>query len=152
MHPAAGVLAGFPPPQVFVDGLIRTTLIRLAQMGLPASARSVLGGLAPWQFRRAEVLLLDEVRAERSLAEVAESCGLSAGHFARAFRATTGLPPHRWLVRRRVERAQELLEVSNLSLSEIALTCGFFDQSHLTRVFRSVAGASPGAWRRQRRA
>jgi len=60
----------------------------------------------------------------------------------------TGLSPHRWLMKRRAERARELLFNRGLSLTEIALTCGFADQSHFTRVFTAVFGTSPEAWRR----
>ena len=111
----------------------------------------VRGGLAPWQERRAKEMLLGDLRADHSLSDLAEACGMSVRHLARAFKATTGLPPHRWLLRRRVDRAKELLESTDESLSGIALASGFADQSHLTRVFQALAGSSPGAWRRQRR-
>ncbi len=69
--------------------------------------------------------------------------------FARAFRQTTGMPPHRWLLARRVDRAKELLAASPMRLADIALACGFADQSHFTKVFTRMAGTSPGAWRRE---
>jgi AraC-like DNA-binding protein len=59
-----------------------------------------------------------------------------------------GVAPHRWLINRRVELAKDLLRDRETSLSEIALRCGFADQSHFTRVFTRWAGVSPGAWRR----
>jgi AraC-like DNA-binding protein len=71
--------------------------------------------------------------------------------FVRAFKETTGLPPHRWLMSRRIERAQETLINSRLSLVEIAERTGFADQSHFTRVFTGTVGTSPGEWRRERR-
>ena len=87
-----------------------------------------------------------------SLPDLAAVCGLSVSHFARAFRISTGLPPHQWLLRHRVERAKDLLRsAANLSLTEVALACGFADQSHFTRVFSQVAGTSPAAWRRDHR-
>src|SRR5918998_2734887 len=119
--------------------------------GLKQPPERVRGGLAPWQERRAKEMLLDNLPEDRPLSDLAEACGMSVRHLARAFKATTGLPPHRWLLRRRVERAKELLEGTHESLSGIALACGFADQSHLTRVFQALAGSSPGAWRRQRR-
>jgi AraC family transcriptional regulator len=61
------------------------------------------------------------------------------------------LPPHRWLLARRIERAQELLLHSALSLDRIAAACGFADQSHFSRVFSRQIGIAPSAWRRQRR-
>jgi AraC family transcriptional regulator len=73
---------------------------------------------------------------------------LSAGYFARTFRRTISVTPHQWLIRKRVERAPELLLRGRLELAEVALVCGFVDQSHLSRVF---AGVSPGRWRQWNR-
>ncbi len=108
------------------------------------------GGLAPWQERRAKELLSANLQAAVSLSRLAVECGLSVRHFTRAFRQSTGTPPHRWLLRKRVERAQELLRDSRWPLAEIALACGFADQSHFTRVFTAMVGTSPGTWRRMR--
>lgn len=95
--------------------------------------------------------MLDHLADDMSAPALAKLCGLSADQFHRAFRKATGLPPHRWLVRERVLRARELLEGTNLPSSEIALICGFADQSHLTRVFSASFGVPPSAWRRIRR-
>jgi AraC-like DNA-binding protein len=73
--------------------------------------------------------------------------GLSVFHFAREFRQATGVTPHYYLTRRRVERAQELLANSGLHLSEIALNVGFFDQSHMARHFRQILGTTPREFR-----
>lgn len=109
-------------------------------------------GLAPWQIELALRLLLSHISRDFSVAELARSCGLSRAYFARAFKVSLGLPPHRWLMRFRVERAQDRLERTSESIAEIALTCGFADQSHLTRVFHALIGTSPAAWRRRRKA
>lgn len=110
------------------------------------------GGLAGWQRDLAVGRLLGDLTGELPVAELAGSCGLSRSHFSRAFKASMGTPPHRWLVRERVRRAADLLEGTDDSIAGIALACGFCDQSHLTRIFRAVVGISPAAWRRQRRA
>jgi AraC-like DNA-binding protein len=81
------------------------------------------------------------------LSEVADLCGLSATHFARAFRQSTGTSPHRWLLDLRIEHAKRLL-LEDGTLSEVALTCGFADQSHFTRTFTKHIGIRPGRWRR----
>jgi AraC family transcriptional regulator len=109
---------------------------------------AVRGGLAPWQLRRAKQILISRLDEPISLAELARACKLSPGHFARAFRQTTGQPPHRWLMEQRIEKAKQLLVDSTLSLAQIAQTCGFADQSHFTRVFAQLAQSSPGQWRR----
>jgi len=106
------------------------------------------GGLAPWQARRAKELLNANLDGKLPLSQLAEKCGLSTRHFARAFRQSTGVPPHRWLLSRRVDRAKDLLRDPALSLAEVALACGFADQSHFTRMFTTLVGLSPGLWRR----
>ena len=81
----------------------------------------------------------------------ARECGLSSGYFTRAFRQTTGVSPHQWLIRKRVERARGLLLGNGLGLADIALVCGFVDQSHFSRVFTKFEGDSPGRWRQRNR-
>ncbi len=85
------------------------------------------------------------------LDDLAAIADLSAKHFARAFRQSTGMPPHRWLIERRIDRAKALLMEGDLNLAEIALTCGFADQSHFTAAFRKSVGATPGIFRRDLR-
>ena len=118
--------------------------------GPPRATRA--GRLSSWQIRRALDFMTAHLDGDPTVAQLAQECGLSAGYFARAFRATTGVTPHQWLIRRRVARARELLLTSHLELAHIALTCGFVDQSHLTRIFTRFQGESPGRWRRQHRA
>ena len=115
-------------------------------VSLPPPA--VRGGLAPWQLRQAKQILISRLDEPISLAELARACKLSPGHFARAFRQTTGQPPHRWLMVQRIEKAKQLLVDSTLSLAQIAQKCGFADQSHFTRVFAQLVQSSPGQWRR----
>ncbi|WP_315767110.1 MULTISPECIES: helix-turn-helix transcriptional regulator [unclassified Bradyrhizobium] len=103
-------------------------------------------GLAPWQERRAKEMMNDHL--DVSLAELAEECHLSVTHFARAFRQSTGMPPHQWLLARRISKAKSLLAKSDLTLTEIALACGFYSQSHLNTAFKNSTNLSPGRWRR----
>jgi AraC family transcriptional regulator len=108
------------------------------------------GRLTPRQERRVLGRLRDDMTSDLGLSELASFCGLSRSHFVRAFKETTGMPPHRWWLLHRTKRAKELLEHTNTPISKIAADCGFADQSHLTRVFSKVYHVSPGAWRRQR--
>jgi AraC family transcriptional regulator len=112
-------------------------------------AKWIRGGLTPRQERRAKELLSANLDGEVCLSDLARDCGLSVSHFIRAFRKSTGIPPHRWLLHQRVAKAKDLLRSSSLTISEIALACGFVDQSHLNRVFVRMVGASPGVWRRE---
>ncbi len=118
----------------------------------PASSRRARGGLAPWQESHAKEAMDANLNKEMDIAQLASECGLSTSRFARAFRQSTGCPPHRWLLQRRIERARYLLLNSDKTLVEIAKACGFSDQSHLTRAFGQIVGTSPGLWRRARRA
>jgi AraC family transcriptional regulator len=117
--------------------------------GLPIT-RFARGGLAPWQLRRACEYIDANLGADPSISEVAQQCGLSGSYFSRAFKRDSGFSPHQWLMRRRVERAKELLREPGLELAEIAQICGFVDQSHFARVFSKSEGWSPGRWRRLR--
>ena len=149
----AAVSALQRPEQVnrlFADHLTVAHAAYIAQAygGMASAARLVKGGLAPWQERRAKEILSSDLSGETPLSAIAAACGLSPDHCARAFRKSTGLAPHAWLLQARVDRATVLLRNHELTLSEIALACGFVDQSHFTRVFVRRVGVTPGAWRR----
>ncbi|WP_375783492.1 helix-turn-helix domain-containing protein [Bradyrhizobium sp. Pha-3] len=118
---------------------------------IPIGGRNARGGLAAWQLKRARDLLNVNLAHDPSIEEIAHECGLSSSYFARAFKRSTGVPPSRWLTKMRVERAKELLKDPRCELAEIALQCGFVDQSHFTRVFSKSEGYSPGRWRRLHR-
>ena len=118
---------------------------------VPIGGRNARGGLAAWQLKRARDLINVNLAHDPSIAEIAHECGLSSSYFARAFKRSTGVPPSRWLTKMRVERAKELLKDPRCELAEIALQCGFVDQSHFTRVFSRSEGYSPGRWRRLHR-
>jgi AraC family transcriptional regulator len=136
--------------QLFVDHVMLAVGMHVAQTygGMRPVSPRVRGGLAPWQVRRAKEILSEHLDGRIPLQEVARECHLSMSHFSRQFRRTTGLPPHKWLLKRRIEVAKEKLGDRRLSLSDVAVACGFADQSHLTRVFTRMVGVSPGAWRR----
>lgn len=105
-------------------------------------------GLALWQVRRVEEFIDASLGSKIRLQDCADQTRLSASHFSRAFKATFGTTVLVYIHRRRVERSQQLMLMSEQSLSQIALSCGFADQAHYCRVFRAVAGVSPNAWRR----
>jgi AraC-like DNA-binding protein len=107
------------------------------------------GGLASWQIRRVTAYIEANLMAAIRLKDFTEITRLSTSHFARAFKASLGESVHGYIIRRRMERAQELMLTTNESLCQIALTCGLSDQAHFSRVFRRVVGVSPNVWRRQ---
>jgi len=105
-------------------------------------------GLAVWQQRRVTELMRSKLDGSLRLAELANACDLSVSHFARSFKASFGVTCHRWLMERRVERAQELLAVIDLPLADVAVQSGFGDQAAFTRAFHRIVGVTPGRWRR----
>ncbi len=115
----------------------------------PAPARGpVRSGLSPWQERRARDLMQARFATPLTITEVAEACRLSPSYFAAAFRRSTGHSPHRFLTTLRITEAKRLMLGTALPLAEVALLCGFGDQSYFTRAFSQAVGTSPGQWRR----
>lgn len=118
----------------------------LNQVGLRQGLK-LKGGLAPHQRRQ----LLDFIEANLeqplTLGELALRCNLSEYHFARMFRASFGLPPHQYLLARRLHCACQLLRSGTLPLGEVALLCGFASASHFSNRFRQALGATPGEYR-----
>ena len=138
---------------LFLDHMFEAVCIHIAKTyaGLEDRHLPRRGGLSPRQEARIKALLLNDLRGNIGLKDLAASCDMSRGHFIRAFKQSFKFPPHRWLLIKRIERAQSLLRCSEDPISQIALECGFADQSHLTRVFSKSVGVSPAVWRRDRR-
>jgi AraC-like DNA-binding protein len=134
--------------RLFVDWTMLALGCHIAQTYGGLETLPARGGLSPWQERRAKEIIEENLNGEVPLAQLARECGLSTSHFSRAFKDTLGIPPHQWLLHRRIETAMRLLRNRQFSLPEIALACGFSDQSHFTRVFTRLSGTSPGVWRR----
>lgn len=109
------------------------------------------GGLSGKAARRATSFLMENIGRTIRIDEIAAECGLSPGHFAKAFKVTLGKSPHRWLTEYRIACAKDLLLTSNLAIAEIAVDCGFYDQSHLTQLFADVVGMPPARWRQRHR-
>jgi len=119
--------------------------------GVPAAGDRRRGRLAPGQIRSVVDYIEGNLSGNPSIPELARECNLSPSHFAQAFRRTMHMAPHQWLLHRRVESAKQLLGGTDMSIAEIALSCGFYDQSHLTRVFARIQGCNPSHWRRLHR-
>ena len=122
----------------------------LARCSNDASARtSSTSGLAKWRLKRAVDFIDANLSEPIGLAEMAASAGLSRMHFAAQFRAATGMRPHEYLLRRRIERAQYMLSVSTFPLVDVAFEVGFKSQSHFTTVFTRFVGETPKGWRQR---
>jgi len=141
-----------PPSRLEMEAralLITERLLRRYHMGsMPvdlAGKRAI-----DWRIRRS----LEEIEARLAddigLIELAAAVGLSPSHYATLFRTATGMPPHAWLVKRRVERACELLLNPHSSITDIAFALGFPSSQHFATTFRKHIGASPSEWRKAR--
>lgn len=117
-----------------------------AQLMERHGSRRATAAVVPTNLRRVRERLADEASVPPSLADLAAMIGLSRYQLLRQFQKTYGLPPHQWLLQRRVEHARVLVAMG-LTLAEAAVQSGFADQSHLTRTFRRHHGFTPGAWR-----
>jgi len=118
----------------------------LNQVGLRQGLR-LKGGLAAHQRRQLSDYIEAHLDQPLSLGELAALCNLSEYHFARMFRESFGLPPHQYLLARRLAMARQLLRFGELPLVEVALRCGFASASHFSNRFRQALGATPGAYR-----
>ena len=118
-----------------------TELIRLADTG----RRHGLDGV---RLRRVLAYVEEHLAEDITVADLANVACLSIFHFTRAFAATTGVPPHRYVSRRRLETARAMIATGRASLSEIALECRFSSQSSFTRAFRRATGVTPAEYRR----
>jgi AraC-like DNA-binding protein len=103
--------------------------------------------LQNWRLKRVLQYVDKNLTAKITLQDLAAVAGLSRMHFAAQFRAATGVRPHEYLLRRRIERAQELLKQAEVTLVDIALTVGFQTQAHFTTVFKRFVGDTPYQWR-----
>lgn len=140
--------ADHPSDPLLGDSLALGLLALLHNDSAEPAAGVYRGGLTSRQVRIVTDYVESRLAEPVDLVALAGVAGLSPSHFHRAFRLTMGAPPHRWLKKRRIRRAQELMLNPGKSLADIAVETGFSDQSHFTRVFAKEMGASPGAWRR----
>jgi AraC family transcriptional regulator len=107
------------------------------------------GGLLAWQLNRV-VDYIETHLAEKMMAmDLAGLIDRSVGQMIRAFKVSVGVPPFRYIARRRVELACIMMSTTREPLSHIAIACGMCDQAHFSRVFRRMIGMSPSAWRRE---
>ncbi|HXH93930.1 MAG TPA: helix-turn-helix domain-containing protein [Thermoanaerobaculia bacterium] len=109
------------------------------------------GGLAPGALRRVTEYMDSHLCEELALESLAAHAGLSTSHFARAFKQSVGVPPHRYLLEQRVKKAGDLLKQTQEPLTAIAQSLGFADQSHFSRSFHWLVGLAPSEFRRSHR-
>src|SRR5580692_2987774 len=140
-------------PAKYVESIATVVGVHLGTHYLRRGRNRRLPTLAPNSQQRVLAYIQAHLATAIWLADLARVAGLSPFHFARAFRVSVGETPHQFIIRQRVERAQELLRISgqSITLTEVALQAGFSSQSHLTRCFREVCGMTPGEFLRKER-
>jgi AraC-like DNA-binding protein len=128
--------------------LLLTHLMRCASnFATPRQRVYVKGGLPNWRLKCALELLEADLTKTPSLAELAAPLRLHPTSFCRAFKQSTGLSPHRYLLAHRINRAKEMMKDQHRTLTEIALDCGFGSSSQFSIVFKRIAGVSPRIFR-----
>lgn len=126
----------------------RPRLSMLGDMAMPEAPDLSRGGLSPVLKNRICGFIEEHIGEKINLGALSSMAGLSPNHFARAFQQSVGMPPHQYLLRRRLEHVGRMLRETQLPLSQIALAAGFSDQSHLARHFRRLTGVPPSLARR----
>ena len=138
--------------RLFVERAILLLTARLDQLARPdRPARRPSAGLTEWQVRKALGALRDTLREGISLPALARLTGLSTFHFARAFKNTTGVAPHRYQTQLRIGRAKELLETTKASVADIGAEVGYDDVGYFAKVFSAHVGVTPRTYRVERR-
>ena len=137
--------------RLYIDNLLMLLLTQLmrcaSNFAVPRQPAYVKGGLPNWRLKRALELLETGRTKTPSLAELAGPLRLHPTYFCRAFKQSTGLSPHRYLLEHRVNRAKEMMKDRERKLTEIALDCGFSSSSQFSVVFKRTTGMSPRRYR-----
>jgi RpiB/LacA/LacB family sugar-phosphate isomerase len=118
-----------------------------AYLGATLAPIEVVGGLPPRRLQRVFQHIRENIARDLSVSELAQTVGMSQYYFSKLFKMSTGTTPHQYVMRQRVEKAQEHLRASRTALAEVATLVGFETQSHFTSVFRRLVGATPKHYR-----
>ncbi|MGB6214308.1 helix-turn-helix domain-containing protein [Pseudomonas mandelii] len=119
----------------------------VARAAVDETPKKATGGLTPWREELAKQLILERLGETVEVTELARACALSRSHFSRAFKCSTGLSPQDWIRHQRIARAKQLIQNTDMTLTQISLECGFCDQAHFCHIFTRSEGINPFAWR-----
>jgi AraC family transcriptional regulator len=137
--------------RLFVDALTTALSIHILRSyaSRPQPLHEYTGGLSQRKLQQAIDYINTYLGEDLSLEAIAQTLGMSQYYFARLFKQSMGIAPYQYVIRQRVERAKQLLKQPELSISDIALQCGFASQGHLNLHFKRIVGATPRAFRNQ---
>lgn len=143
---------GSPAGRIYRDSIGRALAAALmhSQGVLRSLTRHYRGGLSPVQLRRVTSFVHENLHEDVSLVQMAEEAKLSPAYFSQMFRQSTGVAPHQFVLRTRVERAKELLIKEDARVLDVAIACGFETQQHFAKVFRAFCKMSPTQFRQSR--
>ncbi len=138
--------------RLLTDAISRALALHLLRAYSPDAPPAPVprGAMVGWRLRKALDCMQANLAEDLPLTRLAAAAGLSPSHFARAFRAAVGHPPHRYMILLRIERARHLLEHTRLPVIEVGYRCGFEQTTHFATMFRQVTGLSPRAYRAAR--
>ncbi|WP_213804308.1 AraC family transcriptional regulator [Granulicella sp. dw_53] len=146
--------SGAPSGRLYAESLAHALAVRFILSGIPSRKKGDLysgSSLPKHSLRRVLEFIDQDVSAELSLEALANESGYSRGHFLRMFHRATGMTPHQYVIKKRVDYAMALLKQRESRLADIATACGFSSQAHLTRTFYEHTGVTPGEYRRESR-
>ena len=136
---------------IYAETLAESVMLHIARMASRGGAIHPVAGLSARELELALEAIESHIEEGASLRALADAVGRSRGHFAIAFRKATGVPPHRYLINRRVAIAKEMLANTRRPVCDIALACGFSSQAHFTERFRRETGLTPMQYRNENR-
>jgi AraC family transcriptional regulator len=144
------LLAGCPSGRLFAEymGLSFATVL-LSKHAVAPIRLSYRGGLSRHKLRQVTEYINDNLSSSVTVTDMANLLEMGPCHFARAFKESTGMSPHQYVLRRRVERAVQMLKETSVSLAGVAYDLGFSSQGHFSTVFRKAVGVSPSDYREQ---
>jgi AraC family transcriptional regulator len=130
--------------------LAMASLVETLVPSVPATGKTrTVAALPKWRLMYVLRYIEMNIGEPITLANLAAAAGMSRMYFAKQFRTTTGIRPHDFVLRKRIERAQQLLAATSDALVDIALSVGFKTQAHFTTIFKNVVGSTPHQWRRE---
>jgi AraC family transcriptional regulator len=136
-----------PCGRLYADSLGIALASRLVRRWASVTSDLIPAGLPKRKLERVLAYVRDRIADDLALADIAAIAGVSPTRFKRLFKQSMGIPVHQYVMRRRVERATELLRRTNMPLSEVALQTGFANQSHMATTVRRAIGVTPKALR-----